>query len=343
MENPEVEAVGPADLEPLFRTWSESENTDVFLYAGEINEKGSASLSRLLRSNRSKPNITLILGTLGGYPDAAYRMAKAIKRSHPSPGEFTVVVPGLCKSSGTLLTLAADHMVMSDEGELGPLDIQLYKRDEIYEWTSGLNTGEALSQLRTKAYESFLINFIDLRTGSKGQITTKTAADISTKLTVGLFAPVYAQIDPIMVAENERAMAIMTEYGCRLASKNVRRSEDTEDALSVLISGYPSHAFVIDREEAERRIFRKVRQPHPHESAVLDVVGSALTKYTDEMEPLVLYLDYKPLASEDVSDDSASKSRTPADGASGAPGGPVPSDGAKKATTALRRSPPLRE
>ena len=47
-------------------------------------------------------------------------------------------VDTVCKSAGTILALGADVIIMSQYAELGPIDVQLQKEDEVGESTSGL-------------------------------------------------------------------------------------------------------------------------------------------------------------------------------------------------------------
>jgi hypothetical protein len=70
-------------------------------------------------------NIDLLLHTPGGEIDAAEKMANMIRRHVGDGGVFRVVVPDFAKSAGTLVSLAADTVVMSDSSELGPIDPQL--------------------------------------------------------------------------------------------------------------------------------------------------------------------------------------------------------------------------
>ncbi|MCI5121609.1 MAG: hypothetical protein D3908_10550 [Candidatus Electrothrix sp. AUS4] len=92
------------------------------------------------------------------------------------------------------------------------------------------------------AFRSYLI---DIRMGTG--IHTKTAADIATKLADDFIAPIAARIDPLTLGEHQRAMQIAYDYGERLS--NMTKSLQ-HDALVKLVSGYPSHGFVIDRKEA---------------------------------------------------------------------------------------------
>ena len=70
------------------------------------------------------------------------------------------------------------------------------------------------------------------------------AAETATQLTIGMMEPLYSQIDPIRLAEVERSSRIAKKYGERLQTDNLNK-----DALERLIGDYPSHNFVIDRNE----------------------------------------------------------------------------------------------
>jgi ClpP class serine protease len=80
---------------------------------------------RLLRAiqltDRSIP-IDLILHTPGGLVLAAEQIAFALKRH---PAKVTVFVPHYAMSGGTLISLAANEIVMAENAVLGPVDPQL--------------------------------------------------------------------------------------------------------------------------------------------------------------------------------------------------------------------------
>lgn len=67
-------------------------------------------------------------------------------------GRFRVIVPDFAKSAGTLITLAADKILMSDSSELGPIDPQFPKKDSdgTVRWHSVLNYLEAYETVSSK-------------------------------------------------------------------------------------------------------------------------------------------------------------------------------------------------
>ncbi|MGX9726331.1 MAG: SDH family Clp fold serine proteinase [Candidatus Electronema sp. VV] len=226
---------------------------DIFLYYGDISREGYGLLSTAYEQKlEKKEKICLILITRGGDPDAAYRMARATRHHFD---HVEVLIPDICKSAGTLMCIGAEKLIFGDRGELGPLDIQLSKPDEILERMSGLDIIQAINALKTQVLDSFRTYLMDIRVGSG--IRTKTAAEIATKLSNDFIAPIATKIDPLTLGEHLRAMQIASDYGKRLdkISKSLK-----PDALVKLVSSYPSHGFVIDRKEAAS-LFNNVSAP----------------------------------------------------------------------------------
>lgn len=252
-----------ASAESLEEKWSrlaniisEKYNADVILYSGEIEDRIADQLINLAKSPDRKDNIVLMLTTHGGSPDAAYRMARCLKRQYK---KIVLYIYGICKSAGTIVAVGAHEIILSDFGEFGPLDIQLGKQDELFETVSGLNITQALSSLNTRAQDVFRTTLIDLKTGSRGQISTKLAAEIASNFAIGLHEKIYAQIEPAQLGSIERSINIASDYGKRLKTNNVK-----EGTVDKLVSGYPSHSFVIDIEEA-KTLFNVVRMPDDEE------------------------------------------------------------------------------
>lgn len=261
---------------------SEAEDADIILYSGDIASPSDRDLVELLRDRELRPNVLFLLTTDGGSADAAYRIGRCLQQKYTKVRLF---VDSYCKSAGTLIALGADEIVMSDTAELGPLDVQLYKPDELSELTSGLTPIQALSTLQTETFKTFEQSFLKLRFRSGLQITTRTAADIAVRLTIGLFRGVYAQLDPMRLGEYQRAMLIAEHYGSRLARKNLKDS-----ALERLIADYPSHGFVIDRCEAET-LFHKVRAPSLEESLLSALVSPLVLEAKSGEEAKVEFLN----------------------------------------------------
>ena len=233
------------------------DNTDVFVYIGEISRNGYSQLSKALADipdGNRKNNVLICMATSGGSPDAGYRIGRCLQ--HHYPNNVSLFVPGLCKSSGTLVAIAANNLIIGNEGELGPLDIQLRKTDEIGEQSSGLDIFKAISYLENQVMVQFIQYLGEIR--FRSGVSTRLSADIAAKLVQSVIEPIANQIDPIKIGEHQRATGIAQKYGERL--NEMTKSLREEASLSILIASYPSHSFVIDRKEASK-LFNNVFKP----------------------------------------------------------------------------------
>lgn len=233
-------------------------DTDILFFNGKIEKPAERKVLKLCRGRNRRKNILLVLVTNGGKADEGYRIARLLQEFYL---KFTVYVPDLCKSAGTLITLGANEIVMSELAELGPVDVQMQKTDELWETSSGLTDMTALSTLQSKSFSMFEEYFLELKHRSGGRITLKTAMDIATQLTTGLYGQIFSQIEPTRLGEISRAMNIAMEYGKRLEKKGKNLKEN---AIVTLTASYPSHSFVIDRVEA-KELFKELRFPTENE------------------------------------------------------------------------------
>ena len=131
-------------------------------------------------------------------------------------------------------------------------------------------------------------------------LSTRVSADIAARLTRGIFEPIAAQIDPIKLAEMQRANDITMGYGARLASvgKNLK-----PNGLAQLIGTYPSHGFVIDRKEA-RTIFATVREPLGGLLELSDALTENTPEEIDAPIPTVGVYPFVEFSVEDIGDES---------------------------------------
>ena len=280
--------------------------TDVFVYIGEINRKGYADISKEIANiplNERKEKTLLCLATFGGDPDAGYRIGRCLQ--HHYENQVTLYAPSLCKSSGTLTAIAANNLIIGNEGELGPLDIQLRKADEMGEQSSGLDIFKAVKFLEDRVMMEFSRYLTEIRFGSG--VSTRLSADIAAKLVNSVIEPISSQIDPIKIGEHQRAIGIAQRYGELL---NEMTSILKPQALTNLIADYPSHGFVIDRKEAGK-LFNNVYKPCDKLRSYLEICLSYCFDFTRlGSTPIVLKFPLE-IPQENLSNEQDSKSIEP--------------------------------
>ncbi len=112
------------------------------------------------------------------------------------------------------------------------------------------------------------------------------------------------------LAENEQSVKISKEYGERLSTKNVKKS-----ALDILIAGYPSHTFVIDREEA-KQLFENVEIPSDDlENITFNWKEFAKNKFS-KVDAGIMYLNEED---ENLTGQEGDKNNEPSEESSGDP------------------------
>lgn len=275
---------------------AEEVGADVILLNGQMVPGMEATLKTVLSSRTERrEKVIVILVTPGGLADVAYRCARALQLAY---SEITCCISGWCKSAGTLLAIGAHHLVMGADGELGPLDVQITKKDAIGDRDSGLIMNAALDSLRGEAFGFFEKYMIDIIARSQNAVTFRTAAEIAAELTIGMMAPVFDKIDPARLGADTRAMNIGGEYAKRLnlVAGNLRSNE----SLNMILNGYPSHSFVIDFLEASV-LFTRVKPLEGKLEALVGLLGDFAKVPQDKAG--ICYLDHDDDADED--DDGA--------------------------------------
>ncbi len=235
----------------------------LIVFNGPISDESvDLAVEALLASKTPKvKKLSLFLTTWGGDPHAAYRLSRFASELFD---DVRLLLAGDCKSAGTLVAVGANQIGFGRFGELGPLDVQMTKPDEIFLQHSGLDVLQAIAQVTTGAYSAFQDYFLRL---ARGGLSARTAAEIAANLAAKLYEPVAAQIDPVRLGEADRAIRIADEYGRRLDAGNLKPG-----ALNILIHSYPTHGFVIDRNEANQ-LFHRVTDLTKEETAIADAFG----------------------------------------------------------------------
>ena len=272
----------------------------VFVYSGSIDDEGYGGLITAIDPSDEQPakrNIFLFLTTYGGQASHAYLIARLLQNI--AQDKFYLCVPAQCKSAGTLIALGASEIFMPTVSELGPLDVQLRRRDEIGQRRSGMVVRTALDGLADETFKVFERVMLKITQRSSQAISFDVASRVAASVATGVMTPVYAQIKPESLGDDLRDLSVATAYGERLAEYGGNAAKTT---VRKLVEGYPDHGFIIDREEA-RDLFNSVKEPTEEISALIIALGDIV--YEEQSPHIILRLDGNFERKEDSEDEPA--------------------------------------
>lgn len=239
----EAVPVQPTIKDTLVKYCTETD-TDILMFNGAIGDSVGITngFVDFILGRPHRKNCMLFLTTYGGDANWAYKIYKALKTTYD---DYDVVICGYCKSAGTLITLGARQLFFSDVGEIGPLDVQMSKKDDFFRNQSALDMFRSQELIQKWSSDFFKTFFFDLLKSTGGTMSMPVLSDAVNKMAGNLFTPIMDKINPIEVGETWRAMNIANIYGNIMKSKNV-----LQDTIKMLIYDYPSHSFVIDAKQA---------------------------------------------------------------------------------------------
>jgi hypothetical protein len=214
-------------------------NPVLLLDLKEITKRDILTMHKIL-CNIEFEALDVILQTPGGDADAAYFLAKIVN----------IIIPLYAKSAGTLMCLGADHLLLTDLSELGPLDTQILEQHDGGErrMVSALNGFKALEQIQKHNLET-----LDIATKlflSRCPMKVPEAIQLSIDFSSKTSGTLYAQLDPSKIGEYARVLEIGERYGIMLLTRYLHWDEQKATiVVSKLVKEYPSHGFIIDYDE----------------------------------------------------------------------------------------------
>lgn len=192
-------------------------------------------------------DVALVVDSFGGMALAAYRIATFFQRHAKS---FTVVVPRIAKSAATLLALGASEIILGDDAELGPLDVQLYDYDVHEDRVSALDMVQAIEQLEESAIDVAMRMLKSLKEKTKKR--ANLLLEPSLRFAAEVTKPLFEKIDSVSYSRHNRMLREAEEYAVRLLLKGGSERAEAEAIARDMVKLYPTHEFVIDLDECKR-------------------------------------------------------------------------------------------
>lgn len=210
--------------------------------------------------------ISLYLYTRGGDTLAAWSLANLLRSFCE---QFEVIVPSKAHSAGTLISLAADTIVMTKQAALGPIDPSVNTP-----LNPQLPGGHPMAKIPVNVED---VNaFLEFARKALGEGGDCNAA----------FDRLAQSIHPIVLGNAYRARSQIRMLGQRLLATHMRDMTTVNKILGFLCSDSGSHDYTINRREARQELGLPVETPSP---ALYGLLKSTYDDIATELELTVPY------------------------------------------------------
>ena len=201
--------------------------------------------SRQARTHLTRnQKVGLLIDSPGGDARSAYQIAMIFRKLCRG---VTAIIPRRAKSAATLLALSADEIAFGTDGELGPLDAQVFdpEREDVLSALDEFQTLERLHAFALEAVDRSML-FLLPRTGKK----IDTLMPLVSRFVGEMVRPLFEKIDAVHYTQMARALKVAEDYAVRL----LRPRHSVKEAQRIarhLVERYSEHGFVIDAKEAQ--------------------------------------------------------------------------------------------
>jgi serine dehydrogenase proteinase len=190
--------------------------------------------------------INVLLDSPGGSLDSAYKIARYLTCY---TSELNVHVPRRAKSASTLLALGANHIYLSQFGELGPLDTQIFDPRNPVAYVSALDCYQSVDYVRMFGVSAMSKALRQLSADTGGQVTLKDLLGTASDFATGAISPMLTGVRALDFGAWGRSLKIGERYAQILLEDNHTRDEAGKISERLVYS-YTHHLFPIDYREA---------------------------------------------------------------------------------------------
>lgn len=214
--------------------------------------------------------ISLFLYTRGGNTLAAWSIINLLRSFCK---DFEVIVPFNCHSSGTLICLGANRIVMTKQASLGPIDPS----------TNGLMNPQIdinNQKVRVPVSVEFVSGYLEMAKKDLGITDPELLKDILLNLS--------EKIHPLSLGEVYRAKSQIQMLARKLLKHQELGAEKDQKIINFLCSESGSHDYTIHRKEAKEELGLNIEKPTPELYQIIKEI------YIDIENELELRIPYEP-------------------------------------------------
>ncbi|ROH89024.1 serine protease [Stagnimonas aquatica] len=213
--------------------------------------------------------ISLILHTNGGHTSAAWRLINLIRTFCD---ELEVLIPLKALSSGTLISIGADKIIMTKQAALGPIDPSLVHA--LSPTVPGPFPGQVQ---RVPASVEAVRGYLDHATQDL-KITDEAAR-------ASLLIDLSNKIHPLVLGEIFRSRQQIRYLAKKLLSPQIRDAKKVDKIIDFLCADSGSHDYTINRREAHE-LGLPTGKPSESFYRLLRDVNASYTAELQLLEPL---------------------------------------------------------
>jgi hypothetical protein len=235
--------------------------------APDVLEYFSDHLDKIGKVNK----ISLLLYTRGGDTMSAYSLVNLIRQFCK---EFEIIIPSKARSSGTIISLGADSIMMTKQATLGPIDPSL---------NSPLNPQNPQipnnPQARIPVSVESIQGFFDLAKDELKLNDESSLKDVLLNLA--------EKVHPLVLGNVYRSRTQIQMVARKLLQKQLgaAQSEKIDKIISFLCSDSGSHDYAIYRNEARDELGLSIEKPNDEQYKVIKEIFNDIKEELKLLEP----------------------------------------------------------
>ena len=223
---------------------------------------------------RKEPSaiVDLFIYSIGGITTAAWGIANLLNEFSK---HYNVLIPYKALSAATLISLGAKEIIMTELGQLSPVDPSV--NSPFNPQVPGQQVSQGQISLLPVPVED-CIGYLNL---AKNEAGIKNDEDITT-----VFSKLVDQIHPLALGGVYRAGEQIKMLSQKLLSKNIKDETTINKIVETLTKTLYSHDYIIARTEAKDLIGLPVKIEPKTERLIYELFQI----YTDDLELLIPYI-----------------------------------------------------
>lgn len=209
----------------------------------------------------SVPKISLYLYTRGGSTSAAWNIVNLIRQYCD---ELQVIIPRKAHSSGTIISIGANSIIMSKQATLGPIDPSI---------NSSLNPVIPNSTSTCSVSVEAVRGYMDF---AKEELGIKDVVALS-----NIYIKLSEFVHPLVLGDVYRTKAQIKMLAEKLLINQVQDKEKVQSIISFLCSDSGSHDYTINSYEAKHILGLNVLEV---DEEIDEIIQAIYVDFSDELE-----------------------------------------------------------